>query len=192
MFSQWAKAHHGWIATVTDAPLAEIGVMEPHPDLVVANGLQPVEFTAAQTESIRAYVERGGTILFETPGGQDGFADAAEKAMQDAFGTPAKLMTEQPILTGQGINGADDVRTVEYRPYLLQALGARDVAPRLRGIVVDGRPAMLFSREDISFGLLNRPRWGISGYSTASARALMANICAAASKSQVTSDSRSE
>ncbi|MEE8156290.1 MAG: hypothetical protein V3T53_15155, partial [Phycisphaerales bacterium] len=52
----------------------------------------------------------------------------------------------------------------------------RETTPRLRGMIIDGQPRVLFSREDISHALLDQPCWGIAGYTPNSARRLLANI----------------
>ena len=58
----------------------------------------------------------------------------------------------------------------------MTVFGARETAPRLRGIFLDGQPRVLFSREDLTYGLLEQPCWGVVGYASSSARDLMANI----------------
>jgi hypothetical protein len=82
------------------------------------------------------------------------------------------------VLTGEGLSGAVDCTRVEYRPYALQVFGTRDTNPRIQGMSVAAgkQPQILFSREDISNGLLNQPVWGVIGYSAASGRNLLANV----------------
>ena len=48
--------------------------------------------------------------------------------------------------------------------------------PRLRTIIHQGRLAIIFSREDLTAGLLGYPCWGLSGYVPESAFELMRNI----------------
>ena len=43
-------------------------------------------------------------------------------------------------------------------------------------MVIDGQARVLFSREDITHGLLDQPCWGIAGYTPDTARALLTNI----------------
>ncbi len=65
---------------------------------------------------------------------------------------------------------------LDYRPFAFEVFSARETRPRLRAIFVDGEPRVLFSREDISHGLLDQPVWGVAGYSPESARNLLGNI----------------
>ena len=54
--------------------------------------------------------------------------------------------------------------------------------PQLRGITINGRIAVFFSREDLSAGLVGEPVDGIAGYSPATASELMTNLLLYASK----------
>ena len=47
---------------------------------------------------------------------------------------------------------------------------------RVRAIDVKGRPAVFYSREDLSGGLVGQPTDGILGYSPDTAAAIMRNI----------------
>ncbi|MCA9291647.1 MAG: hypothetical protein KDA25_11010, partial [Phycisphaerales bacterium] len=144
--------------------------------LVLVNGTGPHEFTPEEIEAVAAYVRAGGVILFESPGGGASFTISAEAAMEATFGAPPMTLLSHPIVTGEDVPGGTSLASVEYRPLALETFGARETLPRLRGITVDGEPRVLFSREDLSFGWLDQPRWGIVGYATPSARALMGNI----------------
>ena len=157
-------------------PLAGIADLDPRPDLVVVNGIAAREFTAAEQDAIKAYVVAGGVILFETPGGRGGFTRSAEDMAQALFGIMAQRLVDTRVVTGDGLRGASNLARVAYRPYAQQVFAAHEMTPRLRGLVIDGQPRVLFSREDISQALLDQPCWGVAGYSPASARQLMANI----------------
>jgi len=61
---------------------------------------------------------------------------------------------------------------VGYRTFARTRIGAINV-PQLRGITKDGRVAVIYSKEDLSVGLVGQPVDGIIGYSPASATALM-------------------
>jgi len=178
VFAAWAWNERGIDAEVVTAPLAAIDRVNPPPQLVVASGIEAHDFTSAERQAIRRYVENGGVILFENPGGGGAFASSAEQAMRVVFDQPARAMLRHPVVTGEGIAGAERITRVEYRPYAFEVFGARETAPRLRGMTFgEGNEArVLFSREDISHGLLDQPRWGIAGYSPQWSRHLLANI----------------
>ncbi len=164
---------------IVDDPLAAIDRREPPPALVISSGINSHEFTAEERLAIQAYVKAGGVILFETPGGRGDFTRSAESAcrriFQDAAG-PLHPLLHSPIITAEGLEGAARLGRVGYRPYSLEVFGARETRPRLRGMIIDGQPRVLFSRDDLTHALLNQPCWGVSGYSPASTRSLLANI----------------
>jgi len=49
-------------------------------------------------------------------------------------------------------------------------------APQIRGITINGRLSVLFSREDISGALVGQQVDGIVGYTPAAATSIMQNI----------------
>ena len=164
---------------IGESPLRSIDSLAPRPDLVIVSGTEAHDFSATERSAIRAYVEAGGVILFETAGGRGAFADAAQRALGELFedgAAPPRAVAESRIVTGEGLPGAPNLRRLEYRPYALEVFGARETAPRLTGMTIGGRARVLFSREDISHGLLDQPCWGIAGYAAASARDLLGNI----------------
>lgn len=159
-----------------DEPLVKIAARTPPPALVIVSGIEKAEFTPAEREAISNYVNAGGVILFETPGGLGEFTAAAEEMGTALFNQPIESLTGTRILTGKDLNAAANLTRVEYRPYAYELFGARDTTPRLRGMTINGQPRVLFSREDISHGLLDQPVWGVSGYAPSSARDLLGNI----------------
>ena len=52
----------------------------------------------------------------------------------------------------------------------------RSNVSRLQGITLNGRLAVIYSREDLSVGLVGQPIDGINGYSPQTATSLMARI----------------
>lgn len=174
---QWLRAAHPEQRVLFEHfSLAAIGAISPRPRLVVVSGVDRHDFTKDELASIARYVEQGGTILFETAGGLGAFAQAAEEQMAVAFSASAESLLRHRVITGEALEGAASLERVEYRPYTLNVIGSLDTAPRLRGIHIDGRAALLFSRDDLSHALLAQPRWGINGYSTGAARLLLRNI----------------
>jgi hypothetical protein len=164
---------------LADADLASIGHLDPPPDLVVACGTEAQRLTPAERSAIERYVRGGGVVLFESPGGGGRFTRSAEEACLEIFGAAAGgalPLLRSRLITGAGLPGAADLSRVEYRPYAHLAFGARETSPRLRGIVLDGQPRVIFSREDLTHALLDRPCWGVAGYTPRFARDLLGNV----------------
>ncbi len=162
---------------IIDRPLSQIHALDARPTLVLVNGIEPHNFSGDEREAIRQYVDAGGVILFETPGGRGGFTRSAEEACAEIFvDSPVHSMLRSRVITGAGLPGAARLSRLEYRPFALEVFASRETTPRLRGMVIDGQPRVLFSREDITHGLLDQPCWGIAGYTPDTARALLTNI----------------
>lgn len=165
------------------SPLALIGDLPERPDLVIVRGIDAQSFTSAERSAIRRFVEGGGTALFETPGGIGDFTDEAERSMQAVFGEAPRPLVRHAVTTGRGIPFAADCTSAEYRPFSLEIVGSIDSSPRLRGLDVNGRLAVIFSREDLSHALLDQPVWGVHGYAPSTAATLLRNILLYASGS---------
>lgn len=162
--------------TITDCPLSKIHELNPKPTLVIASSIDDLAFISSERTSIKTYVENGGLILFETPGGQGKFTLSAEKVCSEIFGSSIRSLLRHRIITGQDMQGAAKLRRLEYRPFSFESFGGRETTPRLRGMKVGDDMRVLFSREDISHALLNQPCWGIAGYKSKAAQELLANI----------------
>lgn len=175
-FSTWMWNERALHVDITEWPLGRIDELEDSVALVIATGTQPHEFTEPERDAIRTFTDRGGIILFETAGGVGDFSASAEEMCRDLFGGSIRSLRRHPIITGDGLHGADRMTRAEYRPFSFEIFGGRELAPRLRGIMDGEHISVLLSREDLSNALLDQPVWGVSGYATASARELLANI----------------
>ena len=162
--------------TIEQVPLAQIHETRPRPDLVLVSGTDAVSFRADERDAMVRFVRGGGVILFETAGGMGPFAHDAERRMRGMLGAEVIDLARSELIRGTFSESAPDLTQVDYRPFTLDVLGSLETRPRLRGIVIDGHPRVLFSREDLSHALLNRTSWGINGYSPTSARRLLRSI----------------
>ena len=136
----------------------------------------------AEREAIKQYVAGGGTILVETVGGIGDFASNVEKQLAGVFKNPAvPLGSSDALISGEGISGGYDCSRVSWRWRTVQtmAVGSR---PRLAAILIDGRPAVIISHEDLSLGMMGLRHWHVMGYSQKSSRQLATNILLSASK----------
>jgi hypothetical protein len=186
MLAAHLRAQHGIEIDISDAPLGALHTLDPTPALVWLSGIDAPTFTEAQLDSMQQYVNRGGTILVETPGGRGVFAEKAEEALAALFNRPITLLRDYPIITGVGLAGGEDCTTVRYRPFALQTFGALETKPRLRCLLLDDRPAVIFSRDDFSHALLDQPCWGISGYTRDAAAQLLGNLVQVCAKATAT------
>ena len=116
-----------------------------------------------------------GRMVVDSAGGSGQFSQSIEQEFDAIFGDAAKslkdsLAGDHPIYK---ITGRLDV---EYRPYARRSLTGDLKAGRLRLMELNGKPAIIYSPEDLSAGLVGQAVDGIVGYTPPTAWRLMANI----------------
>ena len=118
---------------------------------------------------LRKFVEAGGTLLVDAAGGSAAFATALEAELNGLLpgGILETLPAAYPLVDGL---------RVAYRPFAQKTLAGRADSPHLKAILVKGRPAVLFSREDLSVGLVGHPVGGVIGYEPATATQLVRRV----------------
>lgn len=159
---------------VEDVDLASIGSSTI--PLIHLAGADAIKLSDAQKAAIKQYVEGGGTILVETVGGRRKFGVELEPQLVEALSSGvAPLGSGAAILSGKDLTGGFDNKFVTYRPYTIVWLKVRN-DPRLTSIMVNNRPAIILSHEDLSLGALGVRREGVLGYSANSARRLLINM----------------
>ena len=115
-------------------------------------------------------------MLVDAAGGATVFADSAERELGATFGPVAirtltqSLPVDHPVFTVP--NGK--ITAFRYRTFTRPAILGN--VPRLKGIQVAGRTAVLFSREDLTAGMVGQEVDGIFGYTPATATAIVRNI----------------
>jgi len=74
-----------------------------------------------------------------------------------------------------------ELRKMTYRQRTRRRLGGTK-QPVLRGVLTGNRPGIIYSREDITHGLLGVPHFAVDGYAPQSAFAVLRNIVLTAGK----------
>jgi hypothetical protein len=138
-------------------------------------GTGAVQLSEAAQAAIKTFIAGGGTLVIDAAGGNQLFAASIQKQLRAWFPDDAVQLAEPlppdcPLYT-QG----PSLTKVGYRRFARSVLGELD-APRLRGIRVKGRLAVVFSAEDLSVGLVGQAVDGIIGYDPATATLLMRKI----------------
>ncbi len=89
---------------------------------------------------------------------------------------PDNKLAEAPLsLSGPILGSEPKLSRVEYRGFARSIVGSLRT-PRIRAIDINGRPAVFFSAEDLSVGMVGMQIDGIYGYDPASATALMEKL----------------
>jgi len=145
-------------------------------------GTDEVKLTEAQRHELKGFVEGGGTLIIDAAGGSTAFAASAEQMLRDTFGSDASqlespLPADCPLYQPPGLA----VEEVQYRQFARSRISNTRM-PQLRGIRIGPRLAVIWSREDLSAGLVGEPVDGITGYTPASATDLVTNIVLNAGK----------
>lgn len=160
---------------VMTAELAKLPDPSEAPFVHVA-GTTKVDFSDAQQEAVKHYVNAGGVIFFENAGGGGNFAESVIQMLGKAFPDQRvrPISTAAPLVTGQSIKGFD-ISNIDYRSYALLRMGQVDT-PRLLTLNINDKPRVVISGEDLSEAMLDQPVWGVFGYDSPSAHKIMSNL----------------
>ncbi|HEX8912837.1 MAG TPA: DUF4159 domain-containing protein, partial [Humisphaera sp.] len=136
-------------------------------------GTAKFQFTPDKRDELKKFVEGGGTLLVDAAGGSAQFADGMEAELKAIFGGdgPALLPPEHPLF-----RDGDEPIAIRYRPAAMKYITGSLKAPRVRAILIEGRPAVIFSREDLSAGIVGNSVEGVIGYEQGTATDLVANV----------------
>ena len=136
-------------------------------------GTGKVDLTKDQLQALKKFTDKGGLLVVDAGGGSAEFADAVEADLRQAYDTIVirKLSTMSPVYMLKG----REIESVSYsrKAKLVRGLSKR---PQLRGIEAQGKLRVVFSREDLTGGLLGSPMYDRAGYSPESAFEIMRNI----------------
>ena len=144
-------------------------------------GAATFQITAEEQQELKDFIEAGGTLLIDAAGGSSEFATSAEQLIKTLYPDDElkRVEPEHKLFSKRG-----GKLVVDYRPFARLRLVGLDDAPRIQAIERDGRPIILYSREDLSVGLVGQDVDGIIGYTPATATELMLRILMNISESQ--------
>jgi hypothetical protein len=125
----------------------------------------------AAKAQLKKFIAAGGTLLVDAAGGSEAFATAMEPELE-SLGTGAKLETLPPDHSLFG-GGAGERMKIAYRAFAQKTLTGKANVPHVKAVRVGDRVGVLFSREDLTAGLLGTSVGGIVGYTPATATELV-------------------
>ena len=142
-------------------------------------GTAAFAFTPAQRACLRKYLDEGGTLIVDAAGGNSAFARAAEELFAKLLpgALPRRLPPDHEVYTRSG----PPIRTFAYRKAVSLPAEQRG-KPRILAFMLRNRPAIFFSREDLTAGLVGYPCWGLKGYEPETAFRIMRNLLLYASR----------
>lgn len=173
-WTRMSNLMHNTRGTDLEIETVKLGEGKLGKDYQIAHLTGTVKFrlTQAQRDELKAFVAGGGTLVVDAAGGSADFKDAAEAELKTDFGVAAPLPLESPVYSATG----EKLTKASYRKYTQKLLLGALNAPRLRGIDVNKRTAVIYSPEDLSVGIVGMTIDGIYGYEPAYATKLMESI----------------
>lgn len=166
-----ARDHKVHVEVVGPMSFAELA--ESDADMAVFSGLGEVKLTGEDRTSVRAFVQLGRRLLLiEAIGGDEAFAESAERELRILYGTGSlrRMDASDPLFALPG----HEIRRFEYRQQTRRRI--TESRPHLRAVYHAGRPAVLYSAEDITAGLVGYPSYTCDGYSPETGFRIMRNI----------------
>jgi hypothetical protein len=153
---KWAELKPG------DAPLAHL------------TGTARYKATDEEVAALRAYVEAGGVLLVDHAGGLARFPESARDALTRAF-PDKKLSPVLPVdrTLNAGAEGMADLTQPKLRSYAADLLGRQPVTLEAFDA---GKGRVIFTRLDVTNGLLGTNTLPILGFAPKYAEALMQNV----------------
>jgi len=134
--------------------------------LATITGVDAFSLTAEQREALKAFVAGGGTLVLDAAGGSKAFRKSAEGEVQKMYGPDAlEVLSSRHDLYRNPLDDVAGMRIdkVGFRRITRKMLG-KQKTPRLEAALVKGRPAVIYSRQDITAGLVGYPSLTADGY----------------------------
>jgi len=137
-------------------------------------GTDAVKFEPAQVSALRKFVEAGGTLLIDCAGGSSAFAAPAEQLVADFFveSKPEALPVDHPMLrTARG-----EEIDIAFRAFAKKTVGELSGETRFKVVKKGDRVAVIYSRDDLTAGMVGSPVDGVVGYTPATATELVLRL----------------
>lgn len=141
--------------------------------MAVLTGTVRHDFTAAECLAAKSYVEAGGVLMIDACGGSTDFAKSVETTLLPAAfpgSTLQPIPDNHPLLIASR-TGANDLVKPTLRSFANQN-GGKSLPIQ---VMACGKGWVIYSRLDLTTGLLGTQSWGILGFDPAYSQALMKN-----------------
>lgn len=165
--------HADGVRVEVSGPVAIGELAKAPPKLAILSGTGTLELSADEKAALKSYVQEGGTLLVEAVGGRAPFARSARQAVEDMFGpTSMELLTLKDPLFAVADR---KIEKIAYRRATRKRTidkGCHLEAVRMK----DGRIGVLFSREDLTEGLLGTMPLGCDGYMPDNSYSIVRNV----------------
>lgn len=150
--------------------------------VAVITGTKAFTLTKDDLTGVRQYLASGGTLVVLAAGGSGEFFQAAKNQLLPLTGAEQlQPLPQKPLLAGP-----IKIDAVHYRDsFALTLPPLLRTEHRLTTALLNGRPAIVFCKEDAVAGLLGYEGYRIPGYTGPSATALVTNVITLAAKGKL-------
>jgi len=140
--------------------------------LALLTGTGELTLSDPAKAALKSYVEGGGLLVVDAAGGDRKFGEDAEVLLRELFGRRSlrRLAGTAELLNLPGRK----IAQVSYRRKARVERGLSN-APNLRGVLPDNRLGVIFSKEDLTGGLVGIACYTSAGYRPESCYALLRN-----------------
>jgi hypothetical protein len=139
-------------------------------------GTNALSMSEEDKAAIKKFVGAGGLLVVDAAGGSKTFAESAQNAIEEIFGAGSL----KKLAPAAGLYAAKEIKDFKYRRMTKARLaGQKD--PQLQAVMIGERPGVLFSREDLTGGLVGYSSYACDGYLPQTAYEIMRNVMVLAS-----------
>ena len=143
--------------------------------IAVMTGAGPVEFSPDEAKGLAKYVFDGGTVIIDAAGGSKAFDKSVKTFLAEAFGNRAHRLVRLSDAAGMFQLEGREITTCGFRGRTAVSLIDRN--PQMKGILVaEGRAGVLYSKLDLTCGLVGNRSGAVDGYDPHTAFNLMRNF----------------
>ena len=154
-------------------PMAIADLAASGAKVATLTGTGELKLSDAEVAALKAYAEAGNTVVIDAAGGDELFYRSALGLLESVYGQKKVPMLSRESKLYHLPDRA--IGNVGYRGMALKRLGV-SAPPALRAVLLDERPAILLSREDLTGALLGCNSTTCDGYDPESAFRLVRNI----------------
>jgi len=166
---------------VEERPVVELGVSDLSGlRMLHLTGREAFTLTEAERKALKAFVEKGGTVLVDAVAGSRAFAESARREIQAAVGELVPLDPSSLLATGTFEGGSDLTRGLRLKLAARKFLREKGEEGKWSLFVhaVGRRPAVLFSEFDLTGAMADVRNYRALAWKPASARRIVGNLAA--------------
>lgn len=154
-------------------PIEQLGKREA--PIALLSSTQAFTLDKPQRAVLRAFINAGGLVVADSLGGNEAFDGAARSELltllDDVYPQVGRLGATSEVIQ----QARFPILSISYRR-AARAIYGEDDAPQLQAVSVAGHPAIIYSRDDLTAGLVGYRGHDFRGYAPASAYALIRNL----------------